>query len=682
MAVNLSPVGGVAAQFFDNSGYPLTGGKLYSYLAGTSTPATTYTSSNGSTAHSNPIVLDAAGRVPAGGEIWLTDGINYKFVLKTSTDTLIATYDNITGINSNAVAYTSQQEIVTATAGQTVFNLGISYQPGTNSLSVFVDGVNQYGPGAQYSYVETDANTVTFNNGLHVGASVKFTTSQQQGAGAADATQVSYEPPFTASVATNVAAKLAQTVSVKDFGAKGDGVTDDTAAIQAALDCGVYRIGMPAGTYIISSTLTIPVYVSLVGEEKTTTIIETTGGIDGIELNSYSGLYGITIQAPISGEASTKAIKLNGKNNTIIDNVITAYFAYGVYSYGSNWLQEFRNIRINAPTVAGFWLSNTADGALGSALLGSGLNCWLDTVYVSNNDASLTPTASFVINGQMTIWMKNLTMDAGSAPTTPVVLKSSDGVVIDVLHIEGCVVNTTPVLGGAYPAAIQCESVRAKLSGLRFQVVTEASADTCALISGGANTQLEISTISGSGSNNLVNNFVLKDSTYTQNRVYFVNVLSSLITTKEVFSGTGAGYFVTVGALDIDNQDGTLIANCQSINVTQNCVFNQKQITGSGTVISIPHTSQTSANKQHLTEVFVVCQQNNGPATGGTCQAIYRTLTTVASLTQLSVTGNISSVTASGLNLQINLNTSITDPLIVVKTTGFDLIEVNNATIA
>ena len=115
MAVNLSPVGGVAAQFFDNSGYPLTGGKLYTYAAGTTTPAATYTTSAGSTAHSNPIVLDSAGRVPSGGEIWLTDGLIYKFVLKTSTDTLIATYDNITGINSNAVAYTNQQEIQTAT---------------------------------------------------------------------------------------------------------------------------------------------------------------------------------------------------------------------------------------------------------------------------------------------------------------------------------------------------------------------------------------------------------------------------------------------------------------------------------------------------------------------------------------------------------------------------------------
>ena len=69
MAVNLSPVGGVAAQFFDNSGQVLTGGKLYTYLAGTTTPAATYTTNSGLTANSNPIVLNAAGRVadvPAG----------------------------------------------------------------------------------------------------------------------------------------------------------------------------------------------------------------------------------------------------------------------------------------------------------------------------------------------------------------------------------------------------------------------------------------------------------------------------------------------------------------------------------------------------------------------------------------------------------------------------------------
>jgi len=257
MAVNLSPVGGVAAQFFDNDGNVLSGGKIYTYAAGTSTPATVYTSSNGSIAHSNPIVLDSAGRVPTG-EIWLTDGINYKFVLNNSIGTLIGTYDNISGINSNFISFTNSQEIQTATAGQTVFTLTtMQYQVGTNSLSVFVDGVNQYGPSASYAYTETSSTSVTFVNGLHVGALVKFTSSQQQGAGAVNASQVAYNPAGTGAVTTNVQAKLRQYVSVKDFGAVGDGTTNDTAAIQAALNASRYVV-VPIGTYRLESTITVP----------------------------------------------------------------------------------------------------------------------------------------------------------------------------------------------------------------------------------------------------------------------------------------------------------------------------------------------------------------------------------------------------------------------------------------
>lgn len=207
MAVLLSPVGGVAAQFFNNDGVPLSGGLIYTYAAGTSTPATTFTTNAASIPHSNPIVLDSAGRVPTG-EIWLTDGVSYKFVLKDSTGALLATYDNIVGINSNFVNFTGSQEIQTATAGQTVFTLTtMAYQPGTNSLSVFVDGVNQYGPGASYAFIETSSTVVTFASGLHVGASVKFTTTQINSSSYANASQITYYDTFNSSN-TNVQTAL------------------------------------------------------------------------------------------------------------------------------------------------------------------------------------------------------------------------------------------------------------------------------------------------------------------------------------------------------------------------------------------------------------------------------------------------------------------------------------------
>jgi hypothetical protein len=136
MAVFLSPVGGAAAQFFTNSGVILSGGKLYTYAAGTTTPKVTYTSFSGNTAHTNPIILDSAGRVP-GGEIWLLTP-PYKFALYTSTDVLIATYDNISGIG--AVAY--QVQNFTGTGSQIVFTLSSS-SLGENFTSVYINGVYQ-----------------------------------------------------------------------------------------------------------------------------------------------------------------------------------------------------------------------------------------------------------------------------------------------------------------------------------------------------------------------------------------------------------------------------------------------------------------------------------------------------------------------------------------------------------
>ena len=95
MAVNLSPIGN-GFQFFNNDGLPLNAGKLYTYQAGSTTPQTTYTDSSGLIPNSNPIILGTDGRPPS--TIWLSDGFFYKFVLTTSADVTIQTYDNIYGI--------------------------------------------------------------------------------------------------------------------------------------------------------------------------------------------------------------------------------------------------------------------------------------------------------------------------------------------------------------------------------------------------------------------------------------------------------------------------------------------------------------------------------------------------------------------------------------------------------
>jgi hypothetical protein len=136
-AVSLSIFGGVGAQFFDNNGVPLSGGKIYTYEAGTTTPLATYTSSSGSTAHTNPIILNSAGRVPSGGEIWNQLRL-YKFVLETSTNVLIASYDNV-GSSFNATAIIAN---FTGNGSTVAFTLASS-PANENATNVYVNGVYQ-----------------------------------------------------------------------------------------------------------------------------------------------------------------------------------------------------------------------------------------------------------------------------------------------------------------------------------------------------------------------------------------------------------------------------------------------------------------------------------------------------------------------------------------------------------
>ncbi|MCC7427217.1 MAG: hypothetical protein IT557_09945 [Alphaproteobacteria bacterium] len=83
--------------------------------------------------------------------------------------------------------------------------------------------------------------------------------------GALSAADVTYLAQRANSVARSVESRLSDTISVKDFGAVGNGTTDDRAAIQAAFDSAAAggKILIPEGSYLILATVTLPAAADL-----------------------------------------------------------------------------------------------------------------------------------------------------------------------------------------------------------------------------------------------------------------------------------------------------------------------------------------------------------------------------------------------------------------------------------
>lgn len=83
-------------QALDAQGDPLVGGKLYTYARGTTTPKSTYKDAAGTILNTNPIILDGRGEAV----IFLTEGLNYTFVLKDGNDALVWSQDDIIGAST------------------------------------------------------------------------------------------------------------------------------------------------------------------------------------------------------------------------------------------------------------------------------------------------------------------------------------------------------------------------------------------------------------------------------------------------------------------------------------------------------------------------------------------------------------------------------------------------------
>jgi hypothetical protein len=130
-------------QFLDANGDPLSSGKVHVFLSGTTTESNSYTDAALSTPHTNPIVLNAAGRPPS--PIWIPPDISLKIVLTTSTDTdpptsPIWTVDPVLheGAATGTILYSSYTDVGNVGAGED--NLHVYAIP-ANTITVDGDAI-------------------------------------------------------------------------------------------------------------------------------------------------------------------------------------------------------------------------------------------------------------------------------------------------------------------------------------------------------------------------------------------------------------------------------------------------------------------------------------------------------------------------------------------------------------
>jgi VCBS repeat-containing protein len=178
------------------------------------------------------------------------------------------------------------------------------------------------------------------------------------------------QPSFTASgtgaVTRNSTDKLSDIISIRDFGAIGDGVTDDTLAIQKAL-AQHNMVLIPQGTFLITQPITVGQQQSLIGLGQMSVIKCSTNSFDALQLtNKQATVQNLQIQNGLIG------LHLFGRDNECTQNnvsdVVILGASTGILLDGYTdpnkpcYWNNFSRVLVDSPLTDGVRLTKSGAG--------------------------------------------------------------------------------------------------------------------------------------------------------------------------------------------------------------------------------------------------------------------------------------------------------------------------------
>lgn len=394
----------------DSAGVPYSGGKLYTYQAGTSTAKYAYTDVNLSTVAANPIILDSSGEAA----VYLKG--KYKLVLKTSADVTVWTLDNVQGMGDweEGKYYVDASETDQGVTG--AGNSIAAHLSTIGSDNAILKLANSSGS-ATTSYTVSTAITIPANVKLEIEPGALLVKGSGSPTLTINGTLYStLKQIFSGWVAGNIAFGAGSVTDIYPewWGADPAGTADSTTAFDCAISAASAsvssgKVKTSRGSFKVGNLTAIssPVVIDL---SESTLKPVATGIMFDINYNSALTNERVIIknakfQAGTANPANL--VKVTSGSNVFLDNfnvsglTLTHSAIWNLAAYGLTIKDSI--FHTNTPTRAAIYLSRNSGGTQFS------YKVTMDNIDISNNTG-----VGIKLEGGLVVGIKNSVIESCS----------------------------------------------------------------------------------------------------------------------------------------------------------------------------------------------------------------------------------------------------------------------------